>query len=670
MKPDLFSFVDRFFGTLNFRGGAPSRLRLWCYALLGAALAAMQLNTGGFEAAIHPDAGWSLLSQHAAQRGWVFGRDVMTNVGPLAYWHLPSHEAAIDPWLLLFQAGLGCLTVLALDSLGRGWPSWLRVLLLCWLPLASLSNVASGNMPPKIEILLPGLCLACHEVWLRTASDASRLRRIQTWLLRWGIPLWMALIVCIKFSFVLLWGACVALLLGRLLWRRHWRKTVAFVTWSLTALLTVWVLCGQPLAALPTYWWHNLMLGRDYALTTAVAPSGKVLTTALLLLLLLLVVAVLLLRARQYGSVCLLVLVNGLSWKHGMTQADGLHPLFFMMPVPFWALWASQQLRWQTWRLPGYLIAVALVLALLGRASLATPGQMPWEYAVSQRFIHLPDTLSVVWHAVVNAEDVRPKTALPTEPLLPEITRQLNGATVDVLGHNQSVALLAGWNYSPRPYFQGFITTGQDAMQTNAAWLRNKAPDYLVWRSGAYFLNQYPFANDNLLLRQVLNSYRPVLQENDFLLMQRFRATDQALPLKLVQEFPLKASDGLLLSLNGLRQQPVFISVEISHSWLGKLLGMLYQFPRWQAVATIQDPAFAQSRQEPADQTFDMAFQVESHSWRTPVMVQPFATADGKVAWFWDRNQPHATLLQLGLSTTQPWAFRDDGVLRVYVPAQ
>jgi hypothetical protein len=104
---------------------------------------------------------------------------------------------------------------------------------------------------------------------------------------------------------------------------------------------------------------------------------------------------------------------------------------------------------------------------------------------------------------------------------LPSIRAEIGAGSVDAFGGTQSLAVLNGLRYSPRPTLQEHMAYSDSLARANAAYLGAVAgPQYVLHRLRAID-GRFPPAEDPLSFLTLLNEFEPVGEERDVLLLRR-----------------------------------------------------------------------------------------------------------------------------------------------------
>ena len=128
-------------------------------------------------------------------------------------------------------------------------------------------------------------------------------------------------------------------------------------------------------------------------------------------------------------------------------------------------------------------------------------------------------------------------------------------------------------NYQPRPVIQGFVAYTPALQSLNEEYFRSAGRPHFVMLCQQATDGRFPTLEDSAALNYVLNNYVPVARDGRFLVLQQRTAEDPA--FQLVHEEHVHF--GEKLDLRPWAQGPLFMSVVITPSLLGRFATFLYQ---------------------------------------------------------------------------------------------
>jgi hypothetical protein len=177
---------------------------------------------------------------------------------------------------------------------------------------------------------------------------------------------------------------------------------------------------------------------------------------------------------------------------------------------------------------------------------------------------------------------------------LPRTRARVGQARIDHFGCLPGWVLLNHLNYWPRPMPISFAAWNPALARANEGFYRNPltAPEFVLAAINPV-RDQCVLLDDALALRALLDNYHPVLMEGDlmsFLLLERNPPPlRERAEKKLLSEFTTGFAAPLPLEERS--NEPVWMEVEIKHSWLGSLLSFFYKpRPCYLAYKFVGDP--------------------------------------------------------------------------------
>src|SRR5262249_42870881 len=113
------------------------------------------------------------------------------------------------------------------------------------------------------------------------------------------------------------------------------------------------------------------------------------------------------------------------------------------------------------------------------------------------------------------------KAELEQKWALPRVRARVGDDPVDMVSREQGVVLLNRLNYRPRPVLQSYSTFTPFLQSAHADFFRGpRAPEYVLFSLGPID-GRLPTLEDGPALVELIQRYRPVLEEESYLLLQR-----------------------------------------------------------------------------------------------------------------------------------------------------
>lgn len=483
---------------------AAAWLTSWPSTIVFALLFFVATFRAGLPASVELDPSWAAVLNWAQRHGVRWGETLIFSYGPLGYLQpLAVSDPELRTALLAGRIVLGIGYAFVYAATFRALGSVERVL------FAALALIACRLQP---DTLLLGTAVLAVVV-LDRGVRSSAVRR--GWYAALGL-LALQLNALALMKFTLFTPSVLLLLTGvaLLLWQR---RPLAALAWSALwcgTLLALWVGHGQQVDDLPAFVRTGFLIVAGYAPAMGIESGSGLLVTGLLALTLAAVALLAGLRREPvtagralvwgYLAICLF-----LCWRSTYTRADLWHVRSFL-PLAAFVMFAQLALGPARLPAPGRIVATVLTALCVGGVLLmALIGRV-------QRSGTAAEVAPQGQH-----ERHAQRDALRRQHDLPEFRRRIGDATVDMFGCSQSVLLLNGLRYAPRPVFQSYAAVVEPLLRINEAYyLGAAAPPFVVL--GFCGIDRHaPASEDSLALLALLRTYRPVAVENGYVLLAR-----------------------------------------------------------------------------------------------------------------------------------------------------
>lgn len=471
------------------------------------------------------DAGWSEVLQWGISHGARWGHDLVFTYGPLGFL---APSASFDPSTYWATLALQCTTSLA--------TAWLVVANLRRIPLAATLAFAMALFALG---WLWNDAIGCMMIYplgmLILASTARRCRATHraTNLIVVALAVFAAVPPFIKFSYLPLW--LVWLPVGTyVLWRSLQRSlALSFMVASVLAVPAVWLASGQRLADLGGYYYWSWQLASHYGGAMQAPPALAVTDWVALGSLAFGLASIALFAwqvrrdARRVAVYLMFAVTLALAYKTAIIRADGTHLMLFWGTCAMSAPFLAGMRQADSGRRGMRYGAATLVLAALALT-------LPW---ISESYS--APVLGEVYGGTISYRYVRARLSVLTHPdrvyrerlalwnwdrkqlALPLIARKVRNHGVDIFMHDQSVLLANNLNYRPRPVFQSYAAYSSKLARLNGDFFRSeRAPDWVMLNWEALG-DRYPTADDARALVRIMQGYRPVMGEHEYLLLKR-----------------------------------------------------------------------------------------------------------------------------------------------------
>lgn len=151
---------------------------------------------------------------------------------------------------------------------------------------------------------------------------------------------------------------------------------------------------------------------------------------------------------------------------------------------------------------------------------------------------------------------------------LPKLT-----GSVDIHSYLQLTPLAHNFTYKPRPVFQSYSAYSSYLANINLEYLRNKAPDNIIFSSHT-ISNRYPTLDDSLCLPEFLTKYE--IKDSSaggigamFLILQHSSKPKDYL---FIEKKEINTSFNKTVTVPKMDLGPVWATIEIEYTFLGKLM--------------------------------------------------------------------------------------------------
>lgn len=509
------AMIDATSNGLRLRDSVAVWLASWPATIVFALLLFAATFRAGAPAGVDLDASWAMVLNWAHRHGVRWGETLIFSYGPLGYL---QPLAVFDPELrtafLVGRTLLGIGYALVFAATFRALGNVERVL------FAALALVACRL---QADMLLLGTAVLAVVVLDRAVRGSAAHRG-------WYVALAMLALLLNALAlmkFTLFVTSALLMLTGVALLLREHRPLAAVIWWVLwcASLLVLWIGHGQRMGDLPAFVQSGFLLVAGYAPAMSIEPETAVVLVPGLLALMLAALVVLAGLRREpvtvrrallwgYLAVCLFV-----CWRSTYTRADLWHVRNFF-PLAAFVAFASLALGPLRLAARGRVAAAALTaLCLAGVLLTALTGRAPRT-----------ETTADGAASGLHEHRAQQRDALRRQHDLPEFRRRIGDASVDVFGCGQSVLLLNGLRYAPRPVFQSYAAVSEPLLRINEAYyLGAGAPAFVVL--GFCAIDRHAAASeDSLALLALLRAYRPVAVEQGYVLLQR-ESAPEARPL-------------------------------------------------------------------------------------------------------------------------------------------
>jgi hypothetical protein len=363
-----------------------------------------------------------------------------------------------------------------------------------------------------------------------------------------------------------------------LLLRRQAREAVALVLLVAGWLCLFWLIAGQNFTGLPLFFSRSWEVTRLYSATMFVDEARSVFWWGIITLAATAIAIFVAVRRSSSGSkstrfvaAALAAAFVFLAWKKGFVRADGHVQGFFLS-----ALGLGLAIR------PAWTGLLLTTVALFGFALSSPAVFFHTGGFFSQRL--QANLRAAISPGAVYAEFAKHTATAEEAAKLPQIRARTGDKPVDVFSDDAATALLNGLNYKPRPVFQSYLAYSPALAELNARFYTGpNAPEFVLARMRMVD-NRFLPTDDARVLPILVQSYRPLLEEKGWWLLQRqdtprhisFRPIKTRHP-RLGKRIAVPRSSNALLTA----------TIEVKPTLLGRLRTFLYKAP--EVTVTVKD---------------------------------------------------------------------------------
>jgi len=521
------------------------------------------------------DPSWQVVLHHAWAAGWQFGRDIVFTYGPYGFtsayrYHPETFALSVVINLMLTTVTVMCLWRMLGQRSEKG-PTWPAMAVLVGVVAASYGHPDAWHY---VGILVPLLW-----VWLGRPDEPRRIDRVLDHL----VMLQLALLALVKHTFVVAGGVVfVALLAERVLRRKQFPW---FGVTALVGLATFWKLAGQSFSAAGDYLAYMWPIVSGFAEAMAVTgPGWQVLTYVMLSLVLLAGFGWLLFRQTGVWSIVpvgVLALILWLIGKAGFVRHDASH-LFIVcgvVPALIGLLCTAAWLQLQPQIGRGLVLASFVAGLVLGSSLI---GSSTLRYSVSQLPGNVKACASVLFNPGQQKEQLADRQAVLRDRVpLPEWT-----GSVDLLTSYQTLLLVHGLDYKPRPVIQSYSAYTPSLLRLNRErFVGEDPPMHVAFAPHSIDKRMISF-DDSLLWPSLLTDYRVVGRSEPFFLLSRELHSRRWHQSFLAEG---RVSLGKPLAVPQVPEgEAVWAEIQVQPSLWGRALGTAFRSPRlWIRLETV-----------------------------------------------------------------------------------
>ncbi|WP_150278158.1 hypothetical protein [Halopseudomonas salina] len=514
------------------------------------------------------DPSWRLGMNVGVAEGMKIGEDIIFTFGPYAavftrYFHPATDELMV--WGSLFLAFAGW--VAALMAAGRRSSLPLVILALA-LPTSLFARDALLFLLP----LLIGLAI----VGLRDRYHS----RLASALVMIIVLAPLGFLPLIKGTLLIACIAVMVLAAVLLIARREWLMATLTVCIPPIVIVAAWLIAEQPLDTLRIYITNMLPIVQGY--TEAMALTGSSLEVIVYLAAACTIsLAVLLQEQPRWEKIYVFLmfcLILFLSFKSSFVRHDGHHALIASIVL---ILVSICTLLFRFNRASGFAVVIACTSGFFISASyLHSPvrdylssNKNVYGAAAYGAYLRLFQPASLKASYDLSLENLGRLSPIPL----------LEGGS-DIYSHQQWALIASGNNWAPRPVFQSYSVYTDSLAEQNRAYLASNSAPGNIFFNVEPIDGRFPAIEDGLSWLELLGRYKPVQFLQSHLQLERTSGYSMSRQEIFKGTYRL----GELVTIPH-RDTPIFMSMDITPSLLGRLVSFLFKPNQLKLVVRLQD---------------------------------------------------------------------------------
>ncbi|OZI20930.1 hypothetical protein CAL26_26100 [Bordetella genomosp. 9] len=511
------------------------------------------------------DPSWRYALNEAVARHFVFGKDLIFTFGPYGSLYTQMYHPATDARMLTGSAYLAlCFIGLLVWLTRRINVAWRLLLILLFAGATYLTDALFFAYPLMVALL--AYRLATPPVDEADRPAAPRGTAALTILL--FSPL--GLIPLVKGSMLPLCVAVAALSFLYALIHKRRGLAAIYILSPITSLILLWTGAGQPLQALPGYFWNMVPIISGYT-EAMIFPAPGAANEKYVYVATTLMVLAALLTARRLPLVARLYLVSAftsylfLCFKAGFVRHDG-HALIALTGGLLGAILARTVVD-------SILIRVATLIAIggvvIGMKTYIGPPIQQTYWRMAEVYRSGPTGLRL---RLKDPERLERHFGRTRDVLRKEGDMPLMQGTTDVYPFDQAYLLATQNQWAPRPVLQSYSAYTESLEELDAQHVAgNHAPDNIAMRIFSMD-GRYPSLDDGPSWPIFFARYEFISRSGLFSYLRK--KPDFVAPI-YTELADLTASQGQWVDVP--KATMIYVKVQIRHTLKGKIIAQLYR---------------------------------------------------------------------------------------------
>ena len=571
------------------------------------------------------DPSWQQSLGRALREGLRFGHDVLFTYGPFGYFLQSPHDPALY-WTktLVFE--------LAFKLLAAGFV--VAVAMRIGRVLERAAFLLAATVPMIGDDAWALLVVTCVAVWLALEPDRPVLREAL------GLAV-LAVLALVKFTFFVYGTLAVLLFAAACLRTRGLHRALRTPAVLALLVLALWIGAGQRPFDLPAYVASSLSITSGYSVAMGQDSDPFTLELGAQCLFACFAIAALAfatsIRGRAAPAAALTLAAGAfLAFKAGFVRNGGNAVTLFGFAATAPLAVAALEAVGPTTRLPRLLrgtgAGLRLALCVFALYGFGVARQHPGQ-TIERLFTEWSHESTTRAAAILDFQRQETELrdadgALSASTGLPNVSARVGRATVDLIANKQGILHANDLEWKPRPAFQSYVAYTPELLRRNAEFLAGPdAPRYVLFQFETID-QRLPNLDDTLALQVLSRDWRPVLEEGEFLLLER-RPDAKLVPLAKERPVVLQREleYGEWLDLGALEGRCHVLAADLRLTTRGKLETLLLHAPScWMEL---QDS-------EKRKATFRVVAPILSQG----VLVDPFLISNADWATWFDGGAP------------------------------
>lgn len=544
------------------------------FAMITILVIFVPLNPGMPHVGLDPS--WVFSMNEAVAQHLRFGKEIIFTFGPYASIYTQSYHPATDHLMVFGSLFLGLCYAVSLLYLAKGKEPYFLFALLVFL----IGYIHSRDALLLSYPLILGACVS------KFISDDVQREKVnpQPWQIL-IIALFFApfgLLPLVKGSLLLICGATAVVIFSYFLYHHYYKLALISLISPIAATAIFWVLSGQSLIFLSSYFVGMSQIISGYTEAMASQGSNKEISAYLLasiaILWTLLNYDKTTTSIKVFLSLCFALFLF-IAFKGGFVRHDG-HAIIagtsLVIAVLIIGLISADK------RLVIALLISIIAWAYIDKSYINT--------STRQVFENIRNTYVGAWDGLRSRMTESNNLQNRFEHSLDEIRKEYAVATLqgttDIYSYDQAYLLASINKWNPRPIIQSYSAYTPKLAQLNEQHLRgNSAPDNVLFRVQPID-GRLPSLEDGLSWPALFDNYAVIRLDNDLAYLREKQTIKGNSTFDVIYEGTLKTGEEAVLPTTS---APIYARIDLKPTLLGKLLGIVFKPPQLKMTLKLKD---------------------------------------------------------------------------------